>query len=261
VLHWLASLPGWVLFPIFITVGIGITFAFDLFVRWGVAPDIKGRASSTAGVTLQVLATIYAILIAFVIVDEYTTVRDAQRQVSDKAAGLSVLFENSRAFRSSEGDRVREATLTYARSVVHNGLPTLEHRARPDRTTDRAIEGVYRAVQAVEPVGAAQRAAYTEMLDALDSATRTREALINSANASIPTELFWLLVLIGLTVMAVATLLDTQHRRSHLFILSALALVIWLTLALVVTLDYPFQGIIRVTDTPIRDFIHFRAAR
>ena len=67
--------------------------------------------------------------------------------------------------------------------------------------------------------------------------------------------------MIGLVVMAVATLLDTRHRRSHLFILSALGLVIWLTLALVITLDYPFSGLIRVTDEPIRQFISFRAAR
>ena len=30
--------------------------------------------------------------------------------------------------------------------------------------------------------------------------------------------------------------------------LSALALVIWLTIALVITLDYPFSGLIHVTD-------------
>ena len=59
-----------------------------------------------------------------------------------------------------------------------------------------------------------------------------------------------LLVVIGLVVMAVATFLDTRHRKSHLFILSALALVIWLTIALVITLDYPFSGLIRVTDDP-----------
>ena len=65
--------------------------------------------------------------------------------------------------------------------------------------------------------------------------------------------------MIGLVVMAVATLLDTRHRSSHLFMLSALALVIWLTIALVVSLDYPFSGLIRVTDQPLEAFISYRA--
>jgi hypothetical protein len=237
-----------------------MTFAFDHIARRRVAPEVRGRASTTAGVALQVVATIYAILIAFVIVDEYTTVRDAQSQVSDKAAALAVVTENSRAF-GPAGETVREATLVYARSVVDHALPKLREEARPDQRNDAALEKVYRAVQAVVPRGDAQRASYEQMADAVDELTRTREALINSANASVPNVLFWLLFLIGLSVMAVATLLDTQNRQSHLFILSALALVIWLTLALVVTMDYPFEGIIRVSDTPIRDFIEFRAAR
>ncbi|MCJ7672155.1 MAG: hypothetical protein MUP67_08920 [Acidimicrobiia bacterium] len=70
-----------------------------------------------------------------------------------------------------------------------------------------------------------------------------------------------LLVVIGMTVMAIATVLDTRHRRSHLFILSALALVIWLTLALVVSMTYPFTGPIAVTDSPVREFVEARAAR
>jgi hypothetical protein len=261
VLHWLASLPGWLLFPLFLFLGVGITVLFDVVVRRKVAPETKGRASATAGVTLQVVATIYAILIAFVIVDEYTTVRSTQSEISDKAASLTVVFENSRAFSGTGGDEVRKSALTYARSVVDQGLPHLEKEARPDKSTDHAIEAVYDAVHAVEPATESEKVAYAQMLDALDAVTRTREALINGANPAIPAELFWILVMIGLTVMSVATMLDTQHRGSHLFILSALALVIWITLALVVSMDYPFQGIIHVSDSPIREFIQFRAAR
>ena len=89
----------------------------------------------------------------------------------------------------------------------------------------------------------------------------TRAGIVDSAGASIPPALLWLMVVIGLTVMSVATLLDTRHRSSHLFMLSSLALVIWLTLSLVVSMDYPFGGIISVNDAPIREFIDFRGAR
>ena len=66
-----------------------------------------------------------------------------------------------------------------------------------------------------------------------------------------PDTLFWLLVVIGLTVMAVADACSTPDIAAPTcFMLSALALVIWLTLALVVSIDYPFSGIIRVTDAP-----------
>lgn len=256
-----ASLPGWVLFPVMVAIGISITFLFDMGVRRYVSPETRGRASPTAAVTLQVVATIYAILIAFVVVDEYTAIRSAQSEMYDKVSALSVVFENSREFPEAKGEPVRDAALAYAHSVVNHGLPKLEGNGKPDRFTDQRLEELYRSLQQIQPENQADQAAYTETLDALDTITRTRQNLINSAGAASPDELIWMLALIGITVMAVATMLDTQHRRSHLFILSALALVIWMTLALVVTLDYPFDGIIRVSDEPVREFIAFRSER
>jgi len=261
VIRRLGELPAEVLFPLFVAVGIGITFVLDLVMRRLVRPETRERASATAAVTLQVTATIYAILIAFVIVDEYTQLRDTQSQVSDKAASLSIVFENSRAFPKADGDRIRTETIEYAEAVVEHGFPHLEETDTPDRATDRAVERLFAAVQATEPTTESQRIAYDATVRGLDSVVATRADLIDSAGATIPTALFWLLVVIGLTVMSVATLLDTRHRRSHLFMLSALALVIWLTLALVVSMDYPYGGLIRVTDTPIREFIAFRGAR
>ena len=261
VLRWLGTLPDGLVFVIFGAIAIGLTFLFDAVMQRRVSPEIRQRASSTAAVTLQVTATIYAILIAFVIVDAYSQIGDAQAQVSAKAASLSVVFENSRGFPGAEGNAVRDATLEYARSVVDRGLPKLEESTEPDRVTDHKLEHLFRLVQRVEPVTQSQRASYTSMVNGLDQVVATRAKLLDAARPTIPGPLLLLLVVIGLVVMAVATFLDTQHHRSHLFILSALALVVWLTIALVVSLDYPFSGLIRVTDQPIREFIDFRAAR
>jgi len=261
VIRWLGELPAGVLFPLFAAFGIGVTFLLDLGMRRCVKPETRERASATAAVTLQVVATIYAILIAFVIVDEYTQLRDTQSHISGKAASLSIVFENSRAFPEPDGERIRTTALAYAKAVVDKGLPHLEEDDTPDGATDRAIEQLFAAVQGTEPTTESERVAYESTVGSLDEVVATRADIIDSAGASIPTALFWMLVVIGFTVMSVSTLLDTRHRRSHLFMLSALALVIWLTLALVVSMDYPFGGIIRVTDAPVREFIEFRGAR
>jgi hypothetical protein len=261
VVHWLASLPGGLIFVIFAAIAIGITVLFDVLMRKFVAPEVRERASSTASVTLQVTATIYAILIAFVIVDAYSQLRDTQGEISSKASHLAVIYENSRDLPDSAGEEIRQDTLTYARSVVDHGIPRLEDTSHPDVGTDRRLEELFRTVQRYEPQSESERAAYQNTVNALDGIVTTRAQLLDSARASIPITLLALLVIIGLVVMAVATLLDTRHRRSHLFILSALGLVIWLTIALVISLDYPFSGLIKVTDQPIQEFVDFRAAR
>jgi hypothetical protein len=62
-------------------------------------------------------------------------------------------------------------------------------------------------------------------------------------------------------LLAVATLMDTRHRRSHLLILGALAIGVSMTLPLVAALDYPFRGFIHIDTTPLNQYIATRAAR
>jgi hypothetical protein len=261
VIHWLASRPAYVLFPAFAIVGVGLTVAFDVLMRRWVQPETRSRASPTASVTLQVAATIYAILIAFVIVDAYNQVQSTQREISTKASDLAIVFENSRAFEPESGAAVRAAAIEYAKAVVDRGIPRLQNAGDPDVKTDDKLEVLFRAVQSVEPKDQSDQAAYDATVRALDGIVGTRADLLDSARATVPDTLLSLLFIIGLIVMGLATLLDTQHRSSHLLILSALALVIWLTLALVVSLDFVFDGVIRVSDQPLRDFVEFRAAR
>ena len=106
--HWLASLPAGLIFVLFSGVAIGITVLYDGLGRKFGSPGTRERASQTASVTLQVTATIYAILIAFVIVDAYGQLRDTQAQISTKAASLAIVYENSRDLPRSAGEPIRE---------------------------------------------------------------------------------------------------------------------------------------------------------
>lgn len=260
-LRWLGSLPDFALFALFGAFGIALTWVFDKVMRRRVSAETRERTNATASVTLQVTATIYAILIAFVIVDAYEQIRATQAQISEKAANLSIVAENTRAFPEPAGDAIRAASLRYAEAFLSTGLPRLERSGDASPRTSRRFEALLSTVQRVNTSTDAQRAAYASMVNALDAIVRTREGLINSARATVSGTLLALLVVIGATVMAVATALDTGHRQSHLFILSALALVIWLTLALVVSMTNPFAGPMAVTDAPVREFVEARAAR
>jgi hypothetical protein len=260
-LRWLSSLPAYALFPLLGAVGIGLTFLLDDLRRRFVPQETRERASGTASVTLQVTATIYAILIAFVIVDAYTQLRDTQGEITAKASALTTIYENSAALPDPGGNDVQAETLAYAGAFVRRGIPRLEEDAEPDPATTRELHDLFRAVESVEPTTPSETAAYESIASALTAVEGSREQLLSSARATVPPALVWLLVFIGLVVMSIATMLDTRHRRSHLAILSALALVIWLTIALVLSMDYPFSGVIRVTADPMREFLELPLVR
>jgi hypothetical protein len=259
---WLGSLPAWAIVPLFAAATVLLTVAVDGILRRRLVPDdVRTKASPTAATTLQALATIYAVLVAFVIVDEYGQLRDAQSEVASKAAQLSVIYDNSRNLTPQSGALVRDATIRYARIEVRNGLPDLVRTSQPSPQSDAALERIYRVVATIEPTAESSKIAYQQILVALAAVSQTRTNLINSAKASIPASLFSILAVLGAAILAVGTLMDTQHRRSHLLILAALAVGVSMTLALVAALDYPFRGFIHIDTSPVTQFLHDRAAR
>jgi hypothetical protein len=252
---------GTLLFVTFAAIGIGFNLALDAVMRRFVSPEVRDRCGSTAAVTVQVLATIYAVLVAFVIVTEYSELREANDQVAAKAAALTAVNENSRAFPEAEGAQVRASIADYSRALVDEAFPALARTAEPEPVADRRLEQMFRAVTALPLATPQENAAYAQTLERLDEVAETKARLVNAAGETVPWPLVVLLAIMGVTLLVVSTVLNTRHRRGHLLILSALALLVSLTLALVVSLNYPFDGILPISDSPIRRFLEFPAAR
>ncbi len=256
---WLGSLPAEAIFPLFAVSVVLLMVALDGILRRRLVPDeVRRRAGPTAATTLQALATIYAVLVAFVIVDESGQLRSAQDEVSKQAGQLAVITENSHNLPDAQGVPIRQATLQYANIVVRVGLHDIERTARPSVPASRAFQHIFQVVNAIEPTAESDKAAYAQILNALTAIAESRQSLVDSAHPSISISLFIILVLLATATLAVATLMDTRHRRSHLLILGALALAISMTLALVAAFDYPYRGFIRIDVTPIRTFINSR---
>ncbi|HMF83524.1 MAG TPA: hypothetical protein VKI01_09630 [Acidimicrobiia bacterium] len=252
---------GTLLFLTFALVGVTFNLALDVVMRRIVSPEVRHRAGPTAAVTVQVLATIYAVLVAFVIVNQYSQLRSANEQVAAKAADLSAMYENSRIFPVAEGDRLRGAITAYTVAVVDRGFPKLAESPKPDRIGDKRLEGIFATLRAIHPTSQDESAAYSKTLDQLDGVVATRERLVNASGETVPWPLVFMLAIMGLAVLVVSTLLDTQHRKAHVAILTALALLVSLTLALVVSLNFSFDGILPISDAPLRHFLAFRSER
>jgi hypothetical protein len=142
---------GALLFVTFAIVGVGFNLAVDGVMRRFVTPDVRGRAGPTAAVTVQVIATIYAVLVAFVIVSEYSQLRSANDQVATKAAELSAMTENSRVFPAEQGEPLRTAIDAYAREIVDHSFSEFARSGIPTTVSDRRLEDIFRSLRDVRP--------------------------------------------------------------------------------------------------------------
>lgn len=235
----------------FIAAALLFVFGLEAVVYRGFPKETRERTSTSTAVMIQVLAVFYSVLVAFVIVGERNAIGEANDHISDEAAAMTALFEDVQSFPPGARERVRNAIISYGRSVLHDDFHAVDDTGRPSpRTTARHGE-LYGAVQAAEAeVG--DSGFYRQAVVDLSDSTKARPNRNGDAAETIPGELFLLVVVVSVLVLVVATLLNTRERGTHVALLALLAAVIALNLALIVALEHPFGGAIAVNDQPLR---------
>ncbi len=253
--EWLARLPAVVLFAGFAAIGIGLTLTADFIFRRRLQERTRTEAGRTAAIMLGVLANIYAVLIAFVIVQGWSNLQQAQSYVDSQATALSEIRENSKVLGVHDAKPIDAAANVYAFSVIHHDFPAMENHGRRSPQTTLALQNLFASVRGVTPRGSAQTAFYNGTVQRLDTVVVARQAAVTASDGSLPAPLYLLLGLGGVVVVGLVCVLDSKHRRSHVIIVCSIAVVIAFMLAIVVSFDHPFTGNIAVSDRPLREFL------
>jgi hypothetical protein len=245
------SFPIAALFAVYIAAGLLFVFGLEALVHRRVHPDIRERVSTSTAVMIQVLAVFYSVLVAFVILGERGAISEANDHVADEAAAMSALFHDVNGFPPPAREQIRQAIQDYDRSVLVHDFHAVERTDEPSPDTEAKLAALYADVQAAEPE-AGNSSFYRQAVSDLADITKARRGRNADATDTIPGPLFFLVVLVSFLVLAVATLLNTRERGTHVALLAGLAVVMSLNLALIVALEHPFGGAIAVTDEPLR---------
>lgn len=243
------SMP--LLFLVWGTAGLLFVFGIEFVVQRRVHPDVRERVSSTTAVVIQVLAVFYSVLVAFVIVGERSAISDANDNISAEGAALAGLYHDVGGFPEPVRGEIQRAIAAYDLSVLNHDFRTADETGAPSAQTTAKLDNLYRTIEAAEPeVG--QSKFYTQAVSDLSDVTKARRGRIADATDTIPGPLFFLVALVSVLVLVVATLLNTRERRTHIALLTGLAIVISFNLALIVALEHPFGGAIAISDQPLR---------
>jgi len=260
VVHWLVGLPTAVLFIGLMALGLLIAAGLSWLSSRVIEDDVRSRTSSSVTTVVGVIAALYAVLVAFVIVNEWQNYNDAQADVSNESAALSSVLFNASALPQPAFLDIQLAGLAYDRSIVCDELPYLADHEGPHPATVTSLRKLYRTVANVSPE-AKSSPFYSATVDALSDAVKARRARINAASTRLPDLLLVVIFVTGLALVAAASVLDTQHRRWHLVLTTALTLLVSLNLALILSIDRPFDGSAKISDAALREGIPAAALR
>ncbi len=245
------DVPIWLLLILVVGAIVGLVFLLVWLIRRLVPAVREGFDAEVSSQLLGVVAALFGLLLAFIVVIAYQNYGDTQSNVSNEADALAAVVRDSAAFQKPGDALVRGAVGTYVRAVVTDEWPRM-HEGRDSVRATEAVDGMYAAIQKVDPKSPRAVAFYDDSVRQLSSALVARRNRLDEAGGGLPWVIGVLLIVGSIVIVGYTVLVGSRSFWFHLIGAGSVALVLGLSLVVLLDLTYPFSGDLSVGTAPFR---------
>jgi hypothetical protein len=213
---------------------------------------IEASDNDVAGVIVSILAGIYGIVVAFVIVVLWEDYRAAQEIVATEASAVARVVQDSQAFPAPTRLVVSEAAKQYVHTVVQDEWDTMS-QGQQSPLTQFSLDGLYRALREYEPNGATETGFYQEASSNLEQVDTSRRERLRMSQRQLPNVLQVLIVGGAALIILFTYFFGVESTTIHVLMTAGVALLIGFSLLLSLLLQSPFSGDISVDNSVFRE--------
>jgi hypothetical protein len=236
------SVPTAVLVLVVVGAVVGIVLLSVWAVRRWLPVTRDGFDAEVSSQMLGVVASLFGLLLAFVVVIEFQAFSSAGDNVQTEADGLAAIVRDSYAFGEPGGGSIRSSIGDYLHVVVDREWPLMRDGHESPAAWGR-IDGVFAAMQAYTPATPSQVAFYDDSVRHLNSVLEARSNRLIAA-----------LILVGsIVILGYATLVGSRSSAFHAIGAGAIAVIVGFSLVVLVSLQFPFSGGLAVDSHPFKE--------
>ncbi|HSF32327.1 MAG TPA: hypothetical protein VLK82_17885 [Candidatus Tectomicrobia bacterium] len=202
-----------------------------------------------AGYIYSGLAVLYAVLLAFVVIAVWGQFDATRSRVQIEADALGDLVRQAEVFPLPVQRAIFDAVRTYAKSVVEDEWPTMA-RGAESPLTRQAYTHLWQTMRNVEPRTPTEVNWHATMLQSLTAASDGRRDRLDDGRAVLHPVLWVVLLSGGVINVSYIYLFGVRSLMAHLIITTALSTMTTLLLLVILMLDRPFAGSLRVEPEP-----------
>jgi hypothetical protein len=206
--------------------------------------------NEVAGFKFATVGVIYAVLLGFAVITVWDKFSEAETTVSLEAGAAATILRLAHGIDAEASAALRTGMTTYLRSAIAQDWPAMQlGRGSADAT--RALSGAYAALLRYQPTDFKGAALMTELLHQLDLVTQARRARI-VVSAGIVPGIVWIVLFGGAFITIGFTFLfGTKNLLAQAIMTGALSLLIFSALLVIIAIDHPFAGSVRVDSEPL----------
>ena len=213
--------------------------------------NMRHKDTETVGLTYAIVAVVYAVLIAFIVVDVFETFAKGDEIATGEANKLSNLMLDSAGLPPQTAVGVRADLDKYIDIVVKSEWPSQQAGKLNDAVFEpgwTVLAHLTTQLAVFEPATMGQNVNKGEMLRAMNDLIKARRTRILAAGEHLPTVVWQILLLAGAVAVGYTYLFGARSFRIHMAITGLIAAMIALVFVLIIALDYPFRGEVSVGD-------------
>lgn len=252
---WLLQIPPPILGCLWVTVIVGISVGGLLVFRRVVSHTRLESANTVSGTVFQLAGVLYAVLVAFVVVVVWEQFGDAEDASGKEAAAIADLLRDSVALPAESRNQIQGSLIAYTRNVIDEEFPRMR---RGETIWDQSDElaAVWDSYLAVQPETRNEIAFFDHAIIRLNDLGTERKMRVSTSEASVPGELWVLLIGGGGVVMAFTFLFGTRDLIVHAIAVGLTAALLAFVLYLIFALEHPYVGALSVQPTAYQNVLH-----
>jgi len=246
---WLLQIPAPILGFAWVAVFVGISVGGLVFFRKLVSHNRFEGANAVSSSVFQLAGVLYAVLVAFLVVVVWEQFGDAEDASGLEAAAIGDLLRDSEALPVESRTLIEQSLIAYTRNVVDDEFPRMQRGERIEDQSDELF-AVWQSYLKVQPETRTEIAFFDQAIGRLNDLSADRKLRVSTADASVPTPLWILLLGGGGVVIGFTFLFGTRDLLAHALAVGLTSALLAFVMYLIFLLEHPYVGELSVQPTP-----------
>lgn len=247
--YYLSSLPLFALISLLVVIPTALAIVLQALIHRWVGVDKLARNNEIAGFKFATVGVIYAVLLAFTVIVVWEKFNDGENAVDQEAAALSVLFRYADG-KEQEATALRAALANYLKLAIEKDWPAMSAESE-SRDVAHALNAAYAAAIALNRTETHNTADSAEIFKQLDAVTTARRIRLHLASGMVPSVVWIALFAGGLLTIGFTLFFGSENLLAQLCMTGVLSVLVTLGLVVIVSIDHPFTGPVRINPDPL----------
>lgn len=241
-IHSLASLSPYLLFFLITSIGAILGGLGTLLFRKYIQLKILRAHNEVTGFLYMSISSFYALLLSFIIFVFWAQLNETRSNASKEGSAAIGVYRDIKNYPdTAASQQLITVFLVFVRNVVDEELQSMK-QMKLNRKTIESFNLVYNKIEKIHPQNAYQTQLLSEMCSDLNELATYRGLHIVAMKAAIPTPMWLPMLLGGIITLLCGMMLDIEHQRQHIILITLLGFFIGMFFFIIILLDYPYTG-------------------